>query len=235
MIFGRRAALSRASEGAARRRGPPAPWRRSAATFSSCVAQGWSASGGPRGAAGEADGAARRSGGSGGGGPAASAHGKVYAVAGSGRGASSTVHARGHELILDLSRTQGGHDRGPEPIECLLAALVGCEQATATFVARNMTPRMALSHIEFSYEADRDAAASTSLPLSAALAPGRSPALRRVLGTARVFAGRDESASRVAELRSHVESRCPVAVMLRASGCTLEVRWEFVPPREPGG
>ncbi len=203
-------------------------------TFSSCSAEGWSASGGPRGAAGEADGTAGRSGG-GGGRPAAAARGKVYAVAGSGRGASSTVHARGHELILDLSRAQGGHDRGPEPIECLLAALVGCEQATATFVARHMTPRMALSHIEFSYEADRDAAASTSLPLSAALAPGRSPALRRVLGTARVFAGRDESAARVAELRSHVEARCPVAVMLRASGCTLDVRWELVPPRQQAG
>ena len=168
---------------------------------------------------------------------AAAARGKVkaYAMAGSGRGASSTVRVRGHELVLDLSRAQGGQDRGPEPLECLLAALVGCEQATASFVARHMTPRMALSHVEFSYEAERDAAASTALPLAAALAPGRSPALSRVWGTARVFAGRDESVARVAELRSHVEARCPVAVMLRASGCSLDVRWELVVPRDQPG
>ncbi len=168
---------------------------------------------------------------------AAAARGKVkaYAVAGSGRGASSTVRVRGHDLVLDLSRSQGGQDRGPEPLECLLAALVGCEQATASFVARHMTPRMALSHVEFSYEAERDAEASTALPLTAALAPGRSPALSRVWGTARVFAGRDESAARVAALRSHVEARCPVAVMLRASGCSLDVRWELVLPKNQPG
>ena len=51
---------------------------------------------------------------------------------------------------------QGGSDAAAQPVETLLAALIGCEQATAAFVARHMQPRMDLLKIEFNYCAERD-------------------------------------------------------------------------------
>ena len=42
---------------------------------------------------------------------------------------------------------------------------MGCEQATAAFVARQMSPRLRLEGIDFAYVAERDASGPTSLPL----------------------------------------------------------------------
>ena len=52
--------------------------------------------------------------------------------------------------------------------------------------------------------------------------------LLRVEGTAIVHLSRGaESRARVEALGRRVEERCPVADMLRASGCELDVRWQM--------
>merc|ERR1719443_1036734 len=77
----------------------------------------------------------------------------------------------------------GGRDGDPQPVELLLAALVGCEQATAAFAARHMEPRLRLEGIDFAYEAERDPRGATALPLGA---PPPAPArLLAVTGVAR--------------------------------------------------
>lgn len=60
---------------------------------------------------------------------------------------------------------QGGSDAAAQPVETLLAALIGCEQATAAFVARHMQPRMDLMRIDFIYYAERDNRGAVALPL----------------------------------------------------------------------
>eukprot|EP00976_Prorocentrum_cordatum_P033251 677248-Prorocentrum_minimum.AAC.4 len=59
----------------------------------------------------------------------------------------------GHTLHTDVPSKDGGGDTAPQPVEHLLTALVGCEQATAAFVARRMKPRLRLESITFNYEA----------------------------------------------------------------------------------
>ena len=46
----------------------------------------------------------------------------------------------GHAIASDLPRKSGGGGGAAEPVYHLLAALCGCEAATAAFVARRMRP-----------------------------------------------------------------------------------------------
>ena len=63
----------------------------------------------------------------------------------------------GHTIETDVPKSMGGNDNAPQPVETLLAAWMGCTQATALFVGRNMNPRVYIDKIEFdSIEAYRD-------------------------------------------------------------------------------
>ena len=123
-------------------------------------------------------------------------------------------------------------------MELLLAALVGCEQATAAFVARHMRPRLRIEGIDFQYEAERDPRGATALPLGAPLpAPAQ---LLRVQGVAQVTLGGaggagagsvDARRAAVQELGAAVQARCPVAQTLLAAGVRLDVKWELASAR----
>eukprot|EP00212_Chloropicon_laureae_P005003 CAMPEP_0197490804 /NCGR_PEP_ID=MMETSP1311-20131121/5247_1 /TAXON_ID=464262 /ORGANISM="Genus nov. species nov., Strain RCC856" /LENGTH=208 /DNA_ID=CAMNT_0043035375 /DNA_START=77 /DNA_END=703 /DNA_ORIENTATION=+ len=153
----------------------------------------------------------------------------AYECSGSGVGASAKVvfpgrkGAQPHEVTTDLPKKIGGKDEHPQPVEYLLAALIGCEVSTATFVARHMKPRFRLASIDFDYKAERNGGVPVSLPLDADL-PG-SPALQRVYGTAtvRCAASSAETQARVDELRRHTQARCPVHRTL--AGVRFETEW----------
>jgi len=119
-------------------------------------------------------------------------------------------------------------------VELLLAALVGCEQATAAFVARHMQPRLRIEGIDFQYEAERDPRGATALPLGAPLpAPAQ---LLAVKGVAQVKLGEgdgdvDARRAAVQELGAAVQARCPVAQTLLAAGVRLDVKWELARAR----
>lgn len=119
-------------------------------------------------------------------------------------------------------------------MELLLAALVGCEQATAAFVARHMRPRLRIEGIDFQYEAERDPRGATALPLGAPLpAPAQ---LLLVKGVAQVKLGEgdgdvDARRAAVQELGAAVQARCPVAQTLLAAGVRLDVKWELARAR----
>ena len=157
----------------------------------------------------------------------------TYALKATGRGtAARATFGTKHEAKTDTPKRDGGTDTAPQPMEMLLAALVGCEQATAHFCARHMrTPdngRVRLASIDFAYEAERDARGAASLPLSAAPpAPARLLAVR---GTATVHltspsdaAGRSSAVAALARL---VHARCPVHQTLAGAGVTISTRWE---------
>ena len=129
----------------------------------------------------------------------------------------------GHAVTSDLPRVSGGSDTAAEPVYLLLAALCGCEAATAQFVAYKM--KISLGDIRFKLEATRDQRGALSLPLGSDIpVPSR---LQLVTGTAMVES--DATDTQLAELEREVHVRCPVANMLVASGAVLDVRFE----REP--
>ena len=69
----------------------------------------------------------------------------------------------GFEVRSDTPRSAGGTNSAPQPVQLLLSALVGCEQATAHFLARKL--KMDLDSIEFSIEAQRDEWGSMASPV----------------------------------------------------------------------
>lgn len=150
-----------------------------------------------------------------------------YSCEGEGKGPSTVVtfSPGGHAVRTDLPKAMGGKDRDPQPVELLLASLVGCEQATATYVARHMNPRIKLEGIDFSYEAERDPIGAQFLPIDAE--PPVSPKIERVWGEARVkVRGGDETAERIQTLGRLVHQRCPVAQTLQSAGVNMDgITW----------
>ena len=153
-------------------------------------------------------------------------HRKRYAITGTGK--ASRVEMRtntDHELFTDVPKTMGGTDSAPQPVEHLLAALLGCAQATAVFVGRNMTPRLLIDRIEFEIGAYRDARGALQQPIEET--PDIPARLQYVSGTARVFfKGKTPvSSEQLHLLGEQTEARCPVANMMMASGCKMDIQW----------
>jgi putative redox protein len=150
----------------------------------------------------------------------------------------------GCTLRTDLPIAMGGTDTAPQPIEYLLTALVGCTQATAVFVGRHMHPRVTVERLDFALTGIRDERGALTLPITAATTsadPGNIPSrLQLVQGTITVHATTAAAApsstrprlptsilsqQQLDLLKHQTELRCPVANMMIASGCRMEVEW----------
>jgi uncharacterized OsmC-like protein len=150
---------------------------------------------------------------------------KEYSLKAEGRQclARSTFAGTGKELITDTPKFAGGTNIGAQPVEHLLAALVGCKQATAHFVARKLWPRyLKLEGIDFDLTAWRDERGALEMPISCI--PSHPSRVQHVSGTAIVHAPGCSHAD-VHLLSEQVEKRCPVANMFVAAGTQMEITW----------
>ena len=135
--------------------------------------------------------------------------------------------ATGYTVRTGLPRRMGGDDTAPQPVELLVAALLGCKTATAHYVARHAWPKpdnMIESVAFLDVVACRDENGALALPIAE---PNPVPAgLTYVAGTAVVIprATGVQNAD-VQALGRLVEQRCPVAATLRAGGCQLDFVW----------
>ena len=151
-----------------------------------------------------------------------------FSARGLARSGCAVLTSTGHRIYTGLPVKAGGDDAAPQPVECLVASLLGCETATAHFVARHLWPRPynRIESIHFEdVVAERDERGALSLPITepAPVTAG----LLCVQATVRVTPPK-ESACTLADVQMLgriVEARCPVAAVLRASGCTLNVAW----------
>ena len=106
-----------------------------------------------------------------------------------------------------------------------MAALVGCKQATAAFVARKLWPRDAkLNGIDFELSAWRDERGAIAFPITER--PEHPSRLQEVSGTALVHAD-GVTMDDVLQLAEQVEHRCPVANMFAAAGTQLNIEWKL--------
>eukprot|EP00435_Cladocopium_sp_Y103_P059478 s303_g21.t1 len=146
---------------------------------------------------------------------------KRYGLTAGGSGCkTATVTDDGYRIESDTPKSAGGSGTAPQPVQLLLGALVGCEQATATFVAAKMR-LPPIRRIEFHVQAERDEWGSLAPPIHAA--PPELSRLQRIWGTAHVYS--DATADQIAAIAEAVKRRCPVASMVIESGCELDVRW----------
>ena len=177
---------------------------------------------------------------------------KVYGLSGVsvGKAGCDVTTSTGFTISSDTPVPSGGRNAAPQPVELMLGALLGCETATAHFVARQLWPRPhnRIDRIEWQdVTAERDERGALSLPITQ---PAPVPAgLTRVRGVALVVpaavaprrgargAGGDAAADQrpspiteadVVALGEIVEERCPVAAMFAASGCELDFEWRLL-------
>jgi len=176
---------------------------------------------------------------------------KSYHLTGIGigqKGSTKTQTNTNHIIHTDIPISMGGENTAPQPVEHLLAAFIGCTQATAIFVGRNMQPRILIDRIEFDIKGERDErGALDCLPIIPRAPDGNNdndhdfdgadefpsiPArLQCVKGSITVYAknrkGQEveigDNAMRL--LETHTERRCPVANMIVDSGCSMQVKW----------
>jgi putative redox protein len=145
-----------------------------------------------------------------------------------GEGTRSYVELRtdtGHTLATDVPKSMGGDNRAPQPVELLLTALVGCTQATAVYVGRNMRPeRVLVDRLVFDIKAYRDEQGALQLPIERT--PSVSAKVQAVTGTIKVYTKKPLLPEQLEMLREQTELRCPVASLLVAGGCRLDIRWE---------
>lgn len=153
-------------------------------------------------------------------------HVKRYPLVARGAGVQCAIKARNFMINTDIPKQMGGMDEAPQPVELLLSALVGCEQATAAYVARHMQPRFKLNRIAFAITGIRDDRGATSLPINE---PAPCDArLSKITGEAVVHVrGANETQQRIDELAKLVMTRCPVADTLHAAGTKIEVKWRL--------
>ena len=154
-------------------------------------------------------------------------HTLTYSVTGTGRGSLVNMqNASGQTMATDIPKKFGGTELAPTPVETLLAALIGCEQATAVYVGRSMNPRLLIERIDFDLQMDRDARGALELPIEKT--PDISACPKNCYGKATVYLSGKEKTIPPEQLRllkEQTEARCPVANMIRASGCPVDISW----------
>jgi len=151
---------------------------------------------------------------------------KRYKIHGTGmRSAVEMKTNTGHNLYTDVPVKMGGKDEAPQPVEHLLAALIGCTQATAVYVGRMMKPRLIIERIEFDLEGFRDERGALELPIEQF--PSIPARLDCVSGVAKLHfkKGITPSTEQLMMLKVQTEARCPVANMMLASGCKMHIDW----------
>lgn len=174
--------------------------------------------------------------------PSSAPHTKSYKIQGmTNSNSKSGVTVRtntGHVISTDVPVAMGGKNAAPQPVELLLAALIGCTQATALYVGRHMQPRLVLDKLEFDLLAERDERGALShvpilIPATndanalGSVLPEVPSRLQRVSGTIRVYRAKGMPiAQHVLEILSlQTEARCPVANMMHASGTIVDFKW----------
>ena len=152
---------------------------------------------------------------------------KSYGIAGVGRRNTARIETNtGHTLETDVPKSMGGSDGAPQPVETLLAAWIGCTQATAVYVGRHMKPqRLILDRLEFhNIQAHRDERGALSLPIHET--PSIPSRLQSITGTIKVYTKGNPPTKEQLQILSHqTELRCPVANMMIASGCQMDILW----------
>jgi uncharacterized OsmC-like protein len=153
---------------------------------------------------------------------------KTYALSAEGKGTlvTSRTTLTGHSILADLPKLMGGSDRYAQPVEHLLAALVSCEHVTAIYVGRSMSPRLLIDRTEWEISAVRDERGALQLPINED--PPVPSRLQQIVGQVIVYrqGGLRISKEELKLLKHQTEIRCPIANMIAASGCEMEIDWK---------
>lgn len=130
-------------------------------------------------------------------------------------GYTSTITAGHHMYYLDEPEKVGGHDLGPNPLQALLGALIGCETITAVAVAKEMD--IDLHNLSFSVNGEYDTRGLKG-----------DPNVRTYFENVKIKVAfqSNESLERINTLQLETERRCPIYNLLKSAGVKLVSHWE---------
>lgn len=135
-------------------------------------------------------------------------------VTGENQGIKSIVKAGKHEIIIDEATQMGGNNEGPNPLQYMLSALVGCGNVVAHLVAKEM--KFDLQGLTFEASGEFD-------PRGFMGDPNVRTYFETV--TVNVKVKTSESEERIKELQEKVEARCPVYGTFKAADIEMKGSW----------
>lgn len=128
----------------------------------------------------------------------------------------SRIEVRHFELLSDEPEKLGGGDRGPTPMEWVLAGVASCVNVTIRLVAKEQGLRLGKVSIELEGDIDQRGLFGQA---------DVRPDFLAVRGSIRLDLPQEE----LAELRALVLGRSPALSLLRHAGVPLELTWEAAP------
>src|SRR5690625_2959275 len=134
-----------------------------------------------------------------------------FQVTGENTGLKSVVKAGKHEIIVDEAPQMGGNNEGPNPLQYMLSALVGCGNVVAHLVAKEM--KFDLQGLTFEASGEFD-------PRGFMGDPNVRTYFETV--TVNVKVKTSESEERIKELQEKVEARCPVYGTFKAADIEMK-------------
>lgn len=134
-------------------------------------------------------------------------------------GFHTTAALRHHTVTVDEPASLGGTDRGPNPVELILAALGTCQEITYRAYATALG--IPLTNVSVKLEGEID------LRGFFAVDPGVRPGYRGIRGTVTLESNADEATLKT--LREAVDAHCPVLDII-ANPVAVELGFEVVRP-----
>lgn len=117
-------------------------------------------------------------------------------------------------IVMDQPPAAGGTGTGPNPMELLLASLIGCQAVTLKQVARELDFKFSGFYSEI--EGDMDLRGFMGVE-------GVCPYYCGLQGSVTVET--EESQERLELVRTQVEERCPVHRLLADAGVPMNIEW----------
>lgn len=130
-------------------------------------------------------------------------------------GVQTSTRIRGFDaVVMDEPTALGGKDKGPNPLEYLVASLNGCNGVMIPIVAKELD--FAFSELSFDTKGVVDLRGLMGQP-------DVSTHFQSLNFTVNIKT--DESAERLRALQDAVEARCPVFNLLRDAKVTIDSQW----------
>ncbi|RWR12855.1 OsmC family protein [Siminovitchia fortis] len=131
------------------------------------------------------------------------------------KGLQTSINIREFEpIIVDEPKSLGGTDKGPNPVELVLAGLSSCASVMIALIAKEQD--FSYTDVKFKNEGTLDLRGLQGVE-------GVSPHFQSV--TFDVIFATEESKERIDALKEEVERRCPVLNLLADAGIKVEGNW----------
>lgn len=135
-------------------------------------------------------------------------------------GVRSEVTIRQFEpIVMDEPESLGGSDTGPNPMEYLLGALIGCKTVVFALVAKEHG--FTYSDLKFDLKGSLDVRGLEGVE-------GVRPYFKSIQGTIQVTTTEDYDA--LIQVARETERRCPVYTTLAAADVAFDIDWQVVQP-----